>query len=187
LTDWFYGPLLYERPENGWCGSMTFLDLELNHDRAASWIAWKYGATSWATWGMFVGWAAAWYNPETFKNYYTKDKERGPVLRLFNGNAQLAYAGNVLNHRPDPSATLRIKAMRDGEEEYEMLRMLTELSGSRAGADSLTNLVVPGRPLGQKSVGRLNEWNHNPGEWDLARLKLGECIEALVKSRAGSK
>ena len=63
-----------------------------------------------------------------------------------------------------------------------MLRLLTEFSGDSREADSLANVLVAGKPLGRKSYGRLNEWSHDPGAWDRARIRMGERIEALIKT-----
>jgi hypothetical protein len=177
IQDWFYGPLLYEKWDNEWCGSMTFTDLEINHDRAAGWIAWKYRAASFCSWGIFHGWRTAWYNPETFKQYYAKGKyKKNPVMRTFNGNAQAVYSGGIINWGNLPSPTFRIKAMRDGVEEYEMLKMLADKSGNTEKADSIANTII-GFPLGKRGVGNINPWSHNPGDWDRARIELGSLLE----------
>jgi hypothetical protein len=38
VESWFYGPMIYEQESNSGCGSNTFLDLDLNINRAIGWL-----------------------------------------------------------------------------------------------------------------------------------------------------
>jgi len=179
VTDWLYGPMLYEREENGWCGSSTFTDLPLVNERAISWACWKYGTLTWCSWGIGSGWDYGWYNSETWKDYF-RDHGTGPLsYRRYNGNALGVYAPGIVPNVDMPCATLRLKAMRDGVEEYELLRLLAETDGSHARADSVANAIVK-EPFGKKSIGNLDVWSFDPAAWDRAHDSLGDMLDAAI-------
>ncbi|MBN2289859.1 MAG: DUF4091 domain-containing protein, partial [Candidatus Glassbacteria bacterium] len=176
VVDWLYGPQLYEREENGWCGSSTFMDLELSNERLINWACWKYGTHTWCSWGIGSGWQTAWYNSETWKDYF-RDHGTGPLsYRSYNGNAQEIYAPGMVPGVNVPCPTVRLKAKRDGVEEYEYMRLLARLDGSRERVSELVDRIVF-HPYGEASIGDLEAWNHNPEQWDRVRLQLGELIE----------
>ena len=180
ITDWLYGPQLYEREENGWCGSSTFMDLELTNERLISWACWKYGTHTWCSWGIGSSWQTAWYNSETWKDYF-RDHGEGPLCyRNYNGNAQEVYAPGVIPGVRVPCPTVRLKAKRDGVEEYEFMRLLSKLDGNSERVDELVNGIVFA-PYGKASIGNLEAWNHNPAQWDKVRLELGEMIVKASK------
>lgn len=176
IADWFYGPQLYERSQNGWCGSSTFMDLPLVNERAPSWTAWKYGTLTWCSWGIGSGWKSAWYNAETWKDYF-RDHGTGPLsFRRYNGNAQVIYAPGIVPRVDRVCAALRLKAMRDGVEEWEMLNMLAKLDGNSERADKIVNGIIK-EPYGEQSIGNLDIWDYNPENWDKAVIELGNLIE----------
>ncbi len=174
VTDWIYGPVLYERKENSGVGSSTFIDLEPLGDRVISWACWKYRALTWCSWGIGSQWQSAWYNPETWKLATRRAGE--PVRgRAFNGNALLVYSPGIVPNVDVPCPSLRLKSLRDGVEEYEYFRLLTELDGGPERVDRVVERIVE-RPFGEQSVGRFEVWNHNPEDWDQARLEIGRMI-----------
>ncbi len=176
VTDLFYGPQLYEREENGWSGSSTFIDLELTNERLMSWACWKYRSHTWCHWGIGSCWQTAWYNAETWKDYF-RNHGAGPLCyRNYNGNAMWIYAPGVIPGVDVACSSLRLKAMRDGVEEYEYMRLLGQLDGGSERVDELVNRIVY-RPYGRASYGNLEVWNHNPAQWDAVRIELAEMIE----------
>ncbi|MBN2289262.1 MAG: DUF4091 domain-containing protein [Candidatus Glassbacteria bacterium] len=172
IKDWVYGPLLYERRENSWVGSSTFLDLELTNERLISWACWKYRTLTWCSWGIGCRWEAAWFTPATWQH---ATREQGSPLRIrtSNGNALGAYAPNIVPSVDVPCSTVRLKNMRDGVEEYELMRLLSGLDGGPDRVDAVVNRIV-GRPFGKESIGDIDVWSHDPRQWDAARLELGE-------------
>ncbi len=182
IQDWFYGPMLYERAENGWCGSSTFMDLPLVNERAISWAAWKYRTLTWCSWGIGSDWEAAWYNSETWKDYF-RDHGDGPLsYRRYNGNALAVYAPGIVPGVDLPCATIRLKHMRDGVEEWEMLRMLSE-AGAPEQADSAVARIIR-RPFGEQSIGELDIWDYHPQHWDKAAGELAETLERATVAAA---
>lgn len=179
IKDWVYGPVLYERRGNSGVGSSTFIDLELANERAISWACWKYRTLTWCSWGIGSNWKSAWYAPETWKFAVRRD-DGSTQYRAYNGNALEVYAPGIVPGIDLPCPTLRLKNMRDGVEEYEMLRLLAQLDGNTARADSVADILI-NRPFGAQSVGNLDVWNHNPGQWDTERVRLGAMIEQAAK------
>jgi hypothetical protein len=182
VKDWLYGPMLYEREENGWCGSSTFLDLALVNERAISWACWKYRTLTWCSWGMASGWRYAWFNSETFKDCF-RDGGKGPLsFRSYNGNAMAIYSPGIVPDINLACPSLRLKAMRDGVQEYEYMRLLSGLDGNPARADSIVNRIVR-QPFGKASIGELNIWSYDPAQWDAARVEMGEMLDKVYSKK----
>jgi hypothetical protein len=175
IKDWVYGPILYERRGNGGVGSSTFIDLELTNERVISWASWKYRTLTWCSWGIGSEWAAAWYSPETWK-HVIRGEEEGTRFRSYNGNGQVVYAPGVVPSVDVICPSIRLKNMRDGVEEFEYFRLLAKLDGNMDRVDSLVNRII-NRPFGKQSLGNLDVWNHNPEDWDRARIEAGKLIE----------
>lgn len=180
LKDWLYGPMIYESRVNGWVGSSTFLDLPLVNDRAISWSCWKYGTTSWLSWGIAYAWERGWYDPELWKDV-RHGTETDAVFdhKKTNGNALLVYSPNVIPNVRGICPSVRLKMMRDGVQEYEYLRLLARTDGNTSRADSVVNTII-GEPFGDRAIGRLDVWRYDAQKWDEARLNLGRLIHEAV-------
>ncbi len=182
IKDWLYGPMLYESEVNSWVGSSTFIDMPLVNDRAISWACWKYGAHSWLSWGIGAGWKHAWYDPETWKDAYKSGSGsdvKFPYKKL-NGNGMLIYAGGIIPKVPVPCPSIRLKMLRNGVQEYEYMRKLSELNGNKEQANQIVNSII-NEPFGQKGIGTIDVWSFDPEKWADARLKLGELIHSATK------
>ena len=181
IKNWLYGPMIYESKVNGWVGSSTFIDLPLINDRAISWSCWKYDIHSWLSWGIGVEWKRAWYDPETWKDVY-KSGSGSDVqfpFKKINGSALLVYSGGIIPLVNGPCPSIRLKAMRDGVQEYEYLRLISQLSGGPETADEIVNTII-NEPFGDDAIGVIDVWDYNPENWDLLRIKMGERIENLT-------
>jgi hypothetical protein len=182
IRDWIYGPMIYESKVNSWVGSSTFIDLPLVNDRAISWSCWKYNTHSWLSWGIGAGWVNAWYDPETWKDA-SKDRQESEAeftFKKLNGNALLVYSPGVIPNVEGPCPSVRLKTMRDGVQEYEYMRLLSEVDKNKNRADSVVNSIIK-RPFGPKAIGNLDIWNYDPVQWDKSRIKLGELIDRAVR------
>jgi hypothetical protein len=177
IEDWLYGPMLYESKVNSWVGSSTFIDLPLVNDRAISWSCWKYNTYSWISWGVGAGWERAWYDPETWKDTYKvgSDSDAGYTYKKLNGNGMLIYSPGIIPNVNRACPSIRLKMMRDGVQEYEYMRLLAHIDGSRERADQIVNDIIKD-PFGEGSIGNLDVWIFDAEEWDLARIKMGELI-----------
>jgi len=66
--------------------------------------------------------------------------------------------------------------MRNGVQEYEYMRLLSEMDKNNDRVDSIINRIIK-EPFGDKSIGNLNVWSYDPEKWDRARIELGELID----------
>ncbi|AWO00863.1 hypothetical protein DLD77_03705 [Chitinophaga alhagiae] len=184
LKVWLYGPMVYEGKVNSWVGSSSFTDLPLLNDRAISWASWKYKTRSWLSWGIGVNGKGGWYDPESWKDEYKEGSDSDPdyTYKKLNGSSLMVYSGDVVPHVSGPCPSIRLKAMRDGVQEYEYLRLLQQLDGNSTRADSIVNTIIK-KPFGEQSIGNLDVWSYDPQEWDNARLLLGRLISDKVQQR----
>jgi len=179
---WLYGPMLYESKVNSWVGSSTFLDLPLVNDRAISWSCWKYRTFSWLSWGAGAGWVNGWYDPESWKDASKArtEEEAEFTYKKINGNALLMYAPGVIPNVNGPCPSIRLKAMRDGVQEYEYMKLLAETDNSTARVDSIVNSIIK-QPFGPNSIGNLDVWSYDAEAWDKNRIFMGDMIDKAVK------
>ena len=155
------------------------MDLPLVNERAISWSCWKYRTLTWCSWGIGSSWRSAWYNSETWKDYF-RDHGTGPLsYRRYNGNALAVYSPGIVPRVNVPCPSLRLKAMRDGVEEYEYFRLLSELDDNTDRADAVVNKIIH-EPLGDSSIGNLDIWNYDPASWDAAVIEVAEMIEKAL-------
>ena len=182
IGDWLYGPMLYESEVNSWVGSSTFIDMPLVNDRGISWACWKYGAHSWLSWGIAAGWKHAWYDPETWKDAYkfNSGSDVNFPYKKLNGNGMLIYAGGIIPNVDEPCPSIRLKMLRNGVQEYEYLRKLSELKASKDLANSIVDEII-NEPFGKAGIGVIDIWSFDPEKWAKARIRLGELINNSVK------
>lgn len=181
IKDWLYGPMLYEGKVNSWVGSSTFTDLPLINDRAISWAVWKYNTYSWLSWGIGVGGKSAWYDPETWKDAYKQGADSDPefTYKKLNGSALLIYEPGIIPNVDKYCPSIRLKAMRDGIQDYEYLRYLTTIENNSVHADEIVNDIIK-QPFGEKSIGNIDVWSFNAEQWDNSRIRLGKLISAKI-------
>ena len=180
---WLYGPMLYESKINSWVGSSTILDLPLLNDRAISWCCWKYNTFSWLSWGAGAGWINGWYDTESWKDASKarSEQESEFTFKKINGSALMIYAPGVIPNVTGPCPSIRLKTMRDGVQEYEYMRLLSELDKNRTRVDSVVNSIIK-QPFGPKSIGNLDVWSFDAQQWDKARIAMGVMIhEGITK------
>jgi len=182
IEDWLYGPMLYESKVNSWVGSSTFIDLPLVNDRAISWSIWKYNTYSWISWGVGAGWEAAWYDPETWKDTYKygSDSDADYTFKKCNGNGMLIYSPGIVPNVWGACPSIRLKTMRDGVQEYEYMRLLSEIDGNNKRVDEIVNSIIK-QPFGENSIGNLDVWNYDAEQWDRQRIQLGKLIDESTK------
>jgi len=182
IEDWLYGPMLYESKVNSWVGSSTFIDLPLINDRAISWASWKYHTHSWISWGVGAGWERAWYDPESWKDTYKSgsDSDADFTYKKLNGNGMLIYAPGVVPNVDGACPSIRLKTMRNGVQEYEYMRLLSEIDGKDERVKTIVNRIIK-QPFGENSIGNLDVWTYDAGQWDQQRIQLGKLIEESLK------
>jgi hypothetical protein len=165
VETWFYGPMIYEQKRNSGIGSNTLLDVDLLVNRGIGWVGWKY-QTGWVEWEFDWNAYAAWYEAENYKS------ERFS----YNGSGQMIYRGAVMGYN-EPIASVRLKAMRRGLQDYEYFRLLAAKEG-KAAADELVDSIVYKRPFGERAMRDTEIWRNNPEQWDKVRIEAGSRIAA---------
>jgi hypothetical protein len=154
----------------------------LVNDRAISWSCRKYNTYSWLSWGIGEGWERGWYDPESWKDAYKAGAEADAVFsyKKLNGNALLVYSPGIVPNVDGPCPSIRLKTMRDGVQEYEYMRLLSDLGKDQNEVDKIVNDIIK-EPFGDKSIGNLDVWSYDPEQWDRSRIKLGELIDQAKK------
>ena len=163
VESWFYGPMIYEQERNSGCGSNTFLDLDLNINRAIGWLGWKYGS-GWVEWEFDWNAYASWYEAENFKE----------PERIYNGSGQLIYRGAVMGYK-EPIPSIRLKSQRRGLQDYEYFWLLAQ-KGRAEQTSKLVNEVIYKNPFGEAAMLDTEIWKNNPDTWEKVRFSAGEMI-----------
>ncbi len=178
IKDWIYGSMIYESKVNSWVGSSTYIDLPLVNERAISWSTFKYGTYSWLSWGIGAGWMAAWYDPETWKDY-RDDRDERQEQKILNGNGCLLYAPNIVPNVRVVCSSIRLKNIRNGIQEYEYLTLLKRLTPDSNVVDEAVNEII-NEPFGRNAIGIIDVWSFNAEEWDKKRVQLGNKIHSVL-------
>ena len=152
---WCYTCLESRQPTPRWA-----IDVPLMNYRVPAWIAWRYGMSGILYWGNMVYWKEVddpWISPKTYRNKYN-------AKIVYNGEGTLLYPGRAVGY-DGIVPSLRIKALRDGIEDFEYLAIL-----ERAGlADEARKVVLP---LAESWF----KWEKDPAAYRIARAKLADMI-----------
>lgn len=161
VEDWFYS-------------GMGFTDGDPLGCRAMGWVSYRYGAASWTIWESDFNSLRAWQYPDTYR------EENGDVQ---NGLGMLIYRGETMG-LDEPVASIRLKLLRRGSQDYEYARLLASTKGGKEMADAIVRSVV-NQPLGSNGTwGSPSMWKHNPEDWERARFRMGELITTAVSKQA---
>jgi len=133
------------------------IDFPLLNPRVFSWITWRYGLRGVLYW-------TPWHWEET--NPWDNPGNYTVPWGTYNGNGCLVYPGSDVGYAYGPIPSLRLKALRDGLEDYEYLKLLSD-RGEPSNAD--------GEAL---AIGTSwSAWNADPSALLAARERLAERIE----------
>jgi hypothetical protein len=72
--------------------------------------------------------------------------------------------------------------MRDGVQEYEYMRLLSALDGTKSRVNDIVDTIIKD-PFGERSIGNLDVWSYDAQPWDAARIKIGEMIHEAKQDR----
>ncbi len=151
---WCYTALCQQTPTPWW-----ETDFPLLHYRVPAWIAWRYGINGQLYWGGLTVWTGCddvWTDPANYRH----GEKKVPYL----GEGMLTYpARDVGFDGIVPS--MRLKALRDGMEDYDYLALL-EAKGLR---DQALDVVLP---VGESWF----KWSSNAADYYAAREKLAKRI-----------
>jgi hypothetical protein len=166
-TVWTYTALCQGPPTPWW-----HIDFPLLNYRVPAWMAWRDGMTGLLYWGGMSYWRQS-DDPWTQAPFYTGNgrPQQGQQGIVFNGEGSLVYPAPAVGY-DGIVPTIRLKALRNGIEDYEYLAILQRL-GKAAEA--------------QKVVRSLTEtffqWEKEPAAYEGARARLAAMITAATRER----
>jgi hypothetical protein len=138
-------------------------DFPLLHYRVPAWMAWRYRISGLLYWGGMSYWQGVedpWTEPGTLDR-----RDRNPAL-LYNGEGSLVYPGRAAGYE-GIAPSLRLKALRDGIEDYEYLAIL-DRRGRRAEAEQAVLSLA----------GSWFQWETRPAAYERTRAQLAQRIVA---------
>jgi hypothetical protein len=155
-TIWTYTALCQREPTPWW-----HIDFPLLHYRVPAWIAWRYRIRGLLYWGGMSYWRGV---EDPWTDSRTLDRRNGRKDPLYNGEGTLVYPGRAAGY-DGIASSLRLKALRDGIEDYEYLAIL-----ERAGlADEAQKVVMP-------LAGSWFDWETDAAAYETARGQLAQMI-----------
>jgi len=155
---WTYTALCQREPTPWWQ-----IDFPLLNYRVPMWMAWHDRLRGILYWGGMSYWNQVddpWTDPKTL------DRRQGRKDPLYNGEGTLVYPGRAVGY-DGIAPSLRLKALRDGIQDYEYLALL-ERRGQAAAAEKVVALVARS----------FFDWESDPQAAETARAKLAELIVA---------
>jgi len=130
------------------------IDFPVTSYRIAPWLNRRYGITGLLYWS-----AVYWGSPDRNPWY-------DPGFRVrWNGDGFLFYPGDAAGI-DGPIASIRLKNLRDGMEDYELLAMLDQRDDGKAITDKIVQTAVP----------TWGTWNQDPNQFTQLRQQLAKEI-----------
>jgi hypothetical protein len=157
---WTYTALCQGPPTPWW-----HIDFPLLNYRVPAWMAWRDGMKGLLYWGGMSYWNQT-EDPWLKAPFYTGDgkPQQGEKGIVYQGEGSLVYPARDIGY-DGIAPTIRLKALRDGIEDYEYLAMLQQL-GKAEEAQRIVRLLTP----------TFFDWNKDPEAYDQARVRLAEMI-----------
>ncbi len=157
---WTYTALCQERPTPWW-----HIDFPLLNYRVPAWMAWADGMTGLLYWGGLSYWKET-DDPWIAVPIYSEGRaaRNNPAAPVFNGEGSLVYPGGPAGIE-GVVPTIRLKALRDGIEDYEYLALAGRL-GRAEEANRIVRDVAPS----------FFEWTGDPAAYEAARDRLADLI-----------
>lgn len=128
-----------------------FIDYQLIKTRLLHWVNFKYGLTGYLHWGL------NYWQADPFADL---EPNWGGDNFLPPGDSHIVYPG-----KSGPMSSIRLEALRDGVEDFELLKLLEkkDLKKARAVCDSV--------------VRSLTDYTLDPSEFRKARMRLIKALE----------
>ncbi|MBM3856100.1 MAG: DUF4091 domain-containing protein, partial [Verrucomicrobia bacterium] len=165
-TVWAYTALCQGPPTPWW-----HIDYPLLNYRVPAWMAWRDRMKGLLYWGGMSYWAKV-EDPWQQAPYYVGKGviQQGQTGTAYHGEGSLVYPARAVGY-DGIVPTIRLKALRDGIEDYEYLAIL-ERAGLRAAAEKIV------RPLTETFF----KWEKDAAAYAVARARLAAMImEAKFK------
>ena len=161
-TVWTYTALCQGgRPTPWWQ-----IDFPLLHYRVPLWMAWNDRMQGILYWGGMTYWDQT---EDPWTDSWTYGRQSEGKSRVYNGEGTLAYPARPVGYE-GIVPSLRLKALRDGIQDYEYLALL-ERAGRRAEAEAIV------RELTTSFV----DWQPDPAAYDRARQRLALLSQQVSK------
>lgn len=162
---WTYTALCQGQPTPWW-----HIDFPLLNYRVPTWMAWHDRMRGLLYWGGLSYWSKV-EDPWLEAPYYTGSGQlqQGGRGIVFNGEGSLVYPASAVGYT-GIVPTIRLKALRDGVEDYEYFAIL-ERRGKSAAADAMVTQLASS----------FFSWEKNPAAYDAARAKLAALILSTNK------
>jgi hypothetical protein len=176
------GGRIWYTTDGNFCTETPYMALE----RLMPWFGFKYGAEAYEFWG--VNWLT--YNPYKYgwHSYIFESQAPGEESwkRYPNGDGFIIYPGKPIGQN-EPVASIRLKQVREGAEDYEYLALLSRLikqseskgqqtETAKNALQQAINLVNIPCAMGRYSTKILK----SPDEVLRIREQVGESIEELI-------
>ena len=158
-TIWTYTALCQGKTPTPWWQ----IDFPLTNYRAPAWIAWRYRVRGLLYWGGLCYWDQVddpWNQAWT----YGRPKDGKGKGLVYNGEGVLAYPARAVGY-DGLAPSLRLKALRDGIEDYDYLALLEGMGL----AEQAEKIVLP---LAESWT----RWSGDAVEYQKARSALAELI-----------
>lgn len=155
-TVWTYTALCQREKTPWW-----HIDFPLLNYRVPAWIAWRYRIRGLLYWGGMSFWRQVddpWTDPKTL------DRRDGRKDPLYNGEGTIVYPARAVGY-DGIAPSLRLKALRDGIEDYQYLALLEQ---RRLDAQA-SKAVLP-------LAGSWFAWETDPTAYEIARAQLAAMI-----------
>lgn len=159
---WTYTALAQRSPPSPWWAT----DQPLLNYRVPAWIGWRYDIRGLLYWGSMVFWKQV---EDPWTESLTLDRSQQNPKTIYHGEGSLLYPGRAAGY-DGLAPSLRLKALRDGSEDYEYLAILR-----RAGQGDAALAQV------QTVARSWFDWDPDPDAYLRVRQELARLILALPR------
>ncbi len=160
---WAYTALCQEQKTPWW-----HIDYPLLNYRVPSWIAWRYAVKGLLYWAGMCHWTEVddpWTDARTYRHPKTR------FGKAYNGEGTLVYPARAVGY-DGIVPSLRLKALRNGIQDYEYLSILQRLG-----------LAEEGRKIVLPLANSWFQWNEDPAAYEKARMDLAAIIVSAGKNK----
>jgi hypothetical protein len=163
-TIWTYTALAQCNPPSPWWAT----DQPLLNYRVPAWISWRYDIRGLLYWGSLAYWNEV---DDPWSQSLTLDRSKQNPATIYHGEGSLVYPGRAAGY-DGIAPSLRLKALRDGSEDYELLAMLRRAG---QGEEAMKSVQLVARSW--------FDWDKDPEAYQRVRRQLADLI---LKTHAGA-
>jgi hypothetical protein len=159
-TIWTYTALCQGKPTPWW-----HIDFPLLNYRVPAWMAWRDGLKGILYWGGMSYWRQT-DDPWVQAPFYTGNgqPQQGAKGIVFKGEGSLVYPARAVGY-DGVVPSIRLKALRDGIEDYDYLCILQQIGKAAAAQERVRSLAET-----------FFQWETDPAVYEEARSRLAAII-----------